>query len=307
MERSGSGNGMGSSKARQAHVTIGSEQDTAAASNRAFIDICDVAKAYRTGRGNVEAISHVNFKVAKGEFVAILGPSGCGKSTLLMMCAGLETLSAGTIDVANEPMTGPRSSIGVMFQDSTLLPWKSVLENVLFPIRILRRPVREYQNAARSLIAQVGLAAFEDKRPHELSGGMRQRVAICRALIYDPDILLMDEPFSALDAITRDEMNVALLDIWQRYTKTALFVTHSIREAVLLADRVLVMTARPSKIIEDLHVPFARPRSAAIADSTEFAKICAHLRGLIEHGFRSPIEQTDRVVDLRRDAEKAAR
>jgi NitT/TauT family transport system ATP-binding protein len=144
------------------------------------------------------------------------------------------------------------------------------------------------------------LSGFEDKRPHELSGGMRQRVAICRALIYDPDILLMDEPFSALDAITRDEMNDALLDIWQRYTKTALFVTHSIREAVLLADRVLVMAARPSKIVEDLAVPFARPRTNAIAETVEFVKICSHLRGLIEHGHKTRAAATDSVVEMRR-------
>ena len=249
-----------------------------------FIHVTDVAKVYDTGRAKIEAISHASFAVTKGQFVAILGPSGCGKSTLLMMCAGLESLTSGRIVIAGEPMIGPRTNIGVMFQDSTLLPWKSVLDNILFPIRILRRPRQSYVDAARNLISLVGLSGFEDKRPHELSGGMRQRVAICRALIYDPDILLMDEPFSALDAITRDEMNDALLDIWQRYTKTALFVTHSIREAVLLADRVLVMTNRPSRIIEDLAVPFARPRTADIADTAEFVKICARLRNLIEHG-----------------------
>ena len=253
-------------------------------SSTAFIDVQDVAKTYDTGRTTIEAISHVSFRVAKGQFVAILGPSGCGKSTLLMMCAGLESITGGRIVIAGKPMIGPRTSIGVMFQDSTLLPWKSVLENILFPIRILRRPRSKYVERARALIATVGLSGFEDKRPHELSGGMRQRVAICRALVYDPDILLMDEPFSALDAITRDEMNDALLDIWQRYTKTALFVTHSIREAALLADRVLVMTNRPSRIVEDVTVPFPRPRTNAIADTAEFVHLCSHLRDLIEHG-----------------------
>jgi NitT/TauT family transport system ATP-binding protein len=271
--------------------------------NAAYIEVSDVAKVYHTGRSSVEAISHANFAVAKGQFVAILGPSGCGKSTLLMMCAGLESLTAGQITIAGQPMNGPRTSIGVMFQDSTLLPWKSVLENVLFPIRILRRPVRDFRERARALIEQVGLSGFENKRPHELSGGMRQRVAICRALVYDPDILLMDEPFSALDAITRDEMNAALLDIWQRYTKTALFVTHSIREAVLLADRVLVMDSRPSRIIEDLAVPFARPRTAEIGDTAEFLKISSHLRGLIEHGHRSRASAQSAVVDIRQARE----
>jgi NitT/TauT family transport system ATP-binding protein len=257
-------------------------------SGDSFIDVQTVAKVYDTGRSKVEAIHHASFQVAKGEFVAILGPSGCGKSTLLMMAAGLETITSGRIDIAGQPMTGPRTSIGVMFQDSTLLPWKSVLENILFPIRILRRPVQAYIERARDLIELVGLSGFESKRPHELSGGMRQRVAICRALIYDPDILLMDEPFSALDAITRDEMNDALLDIWQRHTKTGLFVTHSIREAVLLADRVLVMTNRPSTIIEDLAIPFERPRSSEIADLPEFARLCSHLRELIGHGRSQP-------------------
>ena len=250
----------------------------------AFVRVNDVAKIYDTGKTTIEAIAKADFEVAKGQFVAVLGPSGCGKSTLLMMCAGLESITTGTIMIAGQPMRGPRTSVGVMFQDSTLLPWKNVLENVLFPIRILRRPRSEYIDRAHALIELVGLTGFEDKRPHELSGGMRQRVAICRALIYDPDILLMDEPFSALDAITRDEMNDALLDIWQRYTKTALFVTHSIREAVLLADRVLVMTNRPSTIIEDVTIPFVRPRTNEISETPEFMQICSYLRSLIEQG-----------------------
>ena len=249
-----------------------------------YIAVRDVRKVYRSPSGEIEALSRTSFTARKGEFVAILGPSGCGKTTLLMMCGGLESITAGTIDIAGEPMTGPRASIGVMFQDPTLLPWKSVLDNVLFPIHILRRRRSDYVDRAMALLDLVGLGGFERKRPHELSGGMRQRVAICRALVYDPDMLLMDEPFSALDAITRDEMNEALLDIWQRYTKTALFVTHSIREAVLLADRVLVMTRRPATIIEDLKVPFERPRTVDISDTAEFNRICAHLRKLIEHG-----------------------
>jgi NitT/TauT family transport system ATP-binding protein len=249
-----------------------------------YIRVEDVRKVYDTGRQSIEAVSGANFAVSQGEFVAILGPSGCGKSTLLMMCGGLESITSGRIAVAGTPMTGPRTSIGVMFQDPTLLPWKTVLENVMFPVRIFRRPVGEYLERAHALLDLVGLHGFEDKRPHELSGGMRQRVAICRALIYDPDILLMDEPFSALDAITRDEMNEALLDIWQQYTKTALFVTHSIREAVLLADRVLVMTRRPAAVVEDLRVPFARPRDMSLVDTPEFTRLCSHLRGLIERG-----------------------
>jgi len=249
-----------------------------------YITVSEVSKIYRNGTADaVEAVSSVSFEVKKGEFVAILGPSGCGKSTLMMMVGGLEKATSGAISVAGTAMTGPRTDIGIMFQDATLLPWKSAVENVLFPVRVLKRPIDTYWDAAHALLDKVGLNGFAGKKPHELSGGMRQRVAICRTLVYEPELLLMDEPFSALDAITRDEMNELLLDLWQQYTKTALFVTHSIREAVLLADRVLVMTRRPATIVEDLTMPFARPRTPAIGDSREFNEICAHLRRRIEH------------------------
>jgi len=270
----------------------------AAGRHDTYVEAADVSKVYRSGTAHaVEAVSSVSFAVPQGQFVAILGPSGCGKSTLLMMVGGLEPLTSGRIAVGGTPMTGPRTSIGIMFQDSTLLPWKSALDNALFPIRVLRRPLVSYRAAARDLLQRVGLDGFEHKKPHELSGGMRQRVAICRALIYDPELLLMDEPFSALDAITRDEMNELLLDLWQQYTRTALFVTHSIREAVLLADRVLVMTRRPATIVEDLAIPFARPRAVAIGESREFNEICGHLRRRIEeshfgeHGGAAPARE----------------
>ena len=247
------------------------------------VEVSEVSKIYRAGTPDaVEAVSSVSFTVPHGQFVAILGPSGCGKSTLLMMVGGLEAVTKGQIAIDGTPMAGPRTSIGIMFQDSTLLPWKSALDNVLFPIKILKRPIDDYYDGAHALLDRVGLHGFAQKKPHELSGGMRQRVAICRALVYDPDVLLMDEPFSALDAITRDEMNGLLLDLWQQYTKTALFVTHSIREAVMLADRVLVMTRRPATIVEDLTIPFPRPREMSIGESREFNEICGHLRQQIE-------------------------
>jgi NitT/TauT family transport system ATP-binding protein len=248
-----------------------------------YVQVAEVSKIYGSATPNaVEAVSSVSFSVPRGQFVAILGPSGCGKSTLLMMVGGLEPVTAGHIAVDGSAMAGPRTSIGIMFQDATLLPWKSALDNVLFPIRILKRPLDAYRESARQLLERVGLDDFANKKPHELSGGMRQRVAICRALVSDPELLLMDEPFSALDAITRDEMNELLLDLWQQYTKTALFVTHSIREAVFLADRVLVMTRRPATIVGDLTIPFARPRPMAIGESREFNEICGHLRERIE-------------------------
>jgi NitT/TauT family transport system ATP-binding protein len=248
-----------------------------------FIAVDQVRKVYRTRGGEVEAVAGASFTVERGEFVAILGPSGCGKSTLLMMCGGLEGITSGSIRIDGTPVSGPRASVGVMFQDSTLLPWKTVMENILFPARMQKRPLALHRERAEALIEMAGLAGFAEAKPHQLSGGMRQRVAICRALVTDPDILLMDEPFSALDAMTRDEMNDALLDIWDLYPKTGLFVTHSIREAAYLADRVLVMTRRPATVVADVRIPFGRPRDPGVAEQREFIEICHHLRGLIDH------------------------
>jgi len=246
--------------------------------------ICqNVRKVYGTGKAIFQAIRSVSFSVKQGEFVSILGPSGCGKSTLLMMIAGLEGITSGRIQVGGRPIVKPRTEIGIMFQDPTLLPWKSALDNVLFPIDMMRRPRRQYRERAIELLRMTGLGGSEKKKPRQLSGGMRQRVSICRVLVSDPRVLLMDEPFSALDAITRDEMNVVLLDIWQRYRKTAVFVTHSIREAVLLSDRVLVMGGSPSTVISDIAVPFPRPRDFALGETAEFNQLCALLRDQVQH------------------------
>ena len=251
--------------------------------HRRYVEVAEVSKVYRNGTTEaVEAVSSVTFSVPRGQFVAILGPSGCGKSTLLMMVGGLKPVTAGRVIIDGAPMAGPRTSIGIMFQDSTLLPWKSALDNVLFPIRILKRPVDNYYDNAHALLDRVGLHGFAGKKPHELSGGMRQRVAICRALVYDPELLLMDEPFSALDAITRDEMNELLLDLWQQYTKTALFVTHSIREAAFLSDRVLTMGRRPATIVDEIHIDLPRPRSIAMTEEDSFNRYVRHLRKSIE-------------------------
>jgi NitT/TauT family transport system ATP-binding protein len=241
-----------------------------------------VRKVFRNGSSAFEAITAATFSVNKGEFVCLLGPSGCGKSTLLMMIAGLEGVSGGTILAGGTPMTQPRAEIGIVFQDPTLLPWKTALQNVLFPIEMMRRRRSAYVGRAMELLRLVHLDDAIHKRPRELSGGMRQRVSLCRALIADPSVLLMDEPFSALDAITRDDMNIVLLELWERYRKTVLFVTHSIREAVLLADRVLVMGRRPSQIIAEIEVPFARPRDFAIGETAQFNELCAVLRRQIE-------------------------
>jgi NitT/TauT family transport system ATP-binding protein len=257
-----------------------------------FVSLQGVGKTYNPGVGQVEALKAVTAAIPSGQFVSLLGPSGCGKSTLLLMVAGLEPVTTGSIRIADFPVKGPRDDVGIVFQDPTLLPWKRAIDNVLFPILIERGSVTGFQDRARQLLDMVGLSGFHDKRPSELSGGMKQRVAICRALINDPDILLMDEPFSALDAITRDEMNVSLSDLWDRYHKTALFVTHSIREAVFLSDRILVMGGRPAGIIRDVTVPFPRPRTLDIGEDPVFNRLCAELRADIAHSS-NPAPQRD--------------
>jgi NitT/TauT family transport system ATP-binding protein len=249
-----------------------------------FIAAIQAGKTYTTRSGPVHAVHGASFTAKEGQFISLLGPSGCGKSTLLMMLAGLESPSSGQLVLAGAPVLGPRRDTGVIFQDATLLPWKSVLDNVLFPIEILKLARSDYLDRARELLERVGLGGFEDKRPHELSGGMRQRVAICRALVHDPKVLLMDEPFSALDAITRDQMNVVLSELLERYRKTVIFVTHSIREAVYLSDRVLVMGGRPSSMLLDLEIPFPRPRPFEIEETQAFGEYCRTLRLTIERG-----------------------
>jgi NitT/TauT family transport system ATP-binding protein len=249
-----------------------------------------VRKIYGKGLAAFEAVSSATFAVEKGEFVSLLGPSGCGKSTLLMMIAGLEAVNGGRILAGGTPISEPRSEIGIVFQDPTLFPWKTALQNVLFPIEMMHRDRSTYLTRATELLEMVGLKDAIHKRPSQLSGGMRQRVSLCRALVADPSILLMDEPFSALDAITRDDMNVVLLNLWERYRKTVLFVTHSIREAVLLSDRVLVMGCSPSKIIADVKVPFARPRDITIEETGEFNELCATFRDLITKARQGTVE-----------------
>ena len=240
-----------------------------------------VRKIYDTPSGAVEAVAAADFEIARGDFVTILGPSGCGKSTLMLMIAGLEPATSGTITLDGLPVSGPQIDTGMMFQDPTLLPWRSVLDNVLFPIDMRGAVSPENRQRAESLLRMVDLWAFRDKRPRELSGGMRQRVALARALVNDPRILLMDEPFSALDAITRDEMGLALARIWDTTRKTAIFITHSIREAIFLSDRILVMGRRPSTIIEDVKVPFERPRDPSIEADPRFNELYLHLKASI--------------------------
>ena len=232
--------------------------------------------------GELEAIRQLSFDVADGEFLSVLGPSGCGKSTLLMMIAGLIDPSAGEIRIKDAKVAGPRREVGVVFQSPVLLPWRTVLQNVLFPIELLKLPRRQYERRAMDLLRMAKIDEFSGHLPRQLSGGMRQRVAICRALVHDPSILLMDEPLSALDAITRDEMAVELQRIWQANRKTVIFVTHSIREAAFLSDRVLVMARRPATIIDELPIGLPRPRSIAVTEDEAFNRLVRHLRNAIE-------------------------
>jgi NitT/TauT family transport system ATP-binding protein len=256
-----------------------------------FVRLEKVGKSYRYEAGMLEVLRNVSFDVPDRQFISILGPSGCGKSTLLMMLAGLEPVSNGMIEIAGETVLRPRRDVGVIFQDPTLLPWKTALENVLFPIEIYRLPYYQYKARAEALLEVVGLADAGQKKPSHLSGGMRQRVAICRALIHEPRVLLMDEPFSALDAITRDELNVTLLDIWERHHQTAFFVTHSIREAVFLSDRVIVLGLRPGQIVADVPIVFKRPRDLDIGETVDFNEICRMLRNAIATSHTSPSQR----------------
>lgn len=242
----------------------------------------DVGQTFSTDAGPLEALTSVSMSLAEHEFVAVLGPSGCGKSTLLRLTAGLMTPTDGTVSVYDMQVTGPRENIGIVFQQPTLLPWANVEDNVVFPAKHMRGRVSATdRERAREIITTVGLEGFETRLPAELSGGMQQRVGIARALFLNPDILLMDEPFSALDALTRDAMGFELLRLWQASPKTVMFITHSIPEAVLLADRVIVMSERPGRVIADLPVPLGRPRSEDALRGVEMQDYIADLRGLL--------------------------
>ena len=232
---------------------------------------------YAAVSGPVEALRDIRFGVERGELVALVGPSGCGKSTLLRIIAGLRPATAGVVVVDGRLVTRPLAEVGMVFQAPVLLKWRSVLDNVLLPAELAGVDARRYRERAGDLLRLVGLAGFEDKLPRELSGGMQQRVALCRALLLDPPLLLMDEPFGALDAMTRDEMNLELLRVWGegagRDRKTIVFVTHSIPEAVFLADRVVVMTPRPGRIACISPVGLPRPRTVATRASAEFGRL----------------------------------
>ena len=250
------------------------------------IHFASASKTYR-GPAGVRALDNVNFSVGEGEFVALIGASGCGKSTLLNLVAGFEDLTEGTMTFDDRPVIRPGPDRGVVFQEASLLPWLSVWDNVVFGPRVQKIAKTDYEPRAREMLRIVGLENFHAALPVQLSGGMRQRVGIARVLVMEPRALLMDEPFGALDAQTRLSMQQLLLDVWQKLKTTVLFVTHDIDEAILLADRVCVMTARPGRITRDIPITLRRPRSIddlTSADFTRFkAMIMAEMRGAHAH------------------------
>ncbi|HEY8252747.1 MAG TPA: ABC transporter ATP-binding protein [Burkholderiales bacterium] len=225
-----------------------------------YIRLRGVGKTYETKDGAVDACAGIDLDVRQSEFVAIVGPSGCGKTTILKMVAGLVPRSAGEITVGGRRVERPQTDVGIVFQESILLDWRDVLSNVMLQVDIRRMDRAAYEPVARHLLRSTGLEGFEHKKPYELSGGMRQRVSICRALVHDPPLLLMDEPFGALDALTREQISMDIQRVWMEKRKTAMHITHSIPEAVLLADRVVVMGPRPGRIVEILEIDLPRPR-----------------------------------------------
>jgi len=244
-----------------------------------------VSMAYGRGAAAVKAIDEVSLGIAKGEFIAVVGPSGCGKSSLMRLISGLHPPLSGELAIDGKPVTGPLKSVGMAFQNSNLLPWRTALENVLLPLEIVqpyratfKRDREKYALKAKALLQSVGLEGYEHRFPWELSGGMQQRCSLCRALVHEPKLLLLDEPFAALDAFTREELWLVLRDLWTRHRFTVVLVTHDLREATFLADTVYVMSKRPGKILARRAIDLPRPRDLEVTYSDRFAAIVLELR-----------------------------
>ncbi|HZR60529.1 MAG TPA: ABC transporter ATP-binding protein [Xanthobacteraceae bacterium] len=245
-----------------------------------------LSKTYAVpGAAEVVALNNLDFEIHDGEFVSVVGRSGCGKSTLLKVLGGLLPFTSGSVELNGKPLRGPTPEAAMVFQSPVLLPWRTVLENVLLPIEFRRLPRRAYEDSALKLLTMVGLKDFARRYPYELSGGMQQRAALVRALVQDPRLLLMDEPFGALDAMTREQLNLELMRIWSDSRKTVVFITHSIAEAIFLSDRVIAMTARPGSIADVITVDLPRPRDLSVINTDRFGRHAAHLRSLLDaHG-----------------------
>jgi NitT/TauT family transport system ATP-binding protein len=254
-----------------------------AVATREKISVSDATKVYATKNGPVHALEGLTVSIAEGEFVCVLGPSGCGKTTLLWAMSGLHALTSGRILLDGRPVTGPRpNEIGLIFQEANLLPWRNLRQNIRFPFEIKR--IKADEQRIDELLRETGLAGFEHAYPRELSGGMQQRASIVRALAQDPAVLLMDEPFGALDAFTRDEMNLLLLRLWAESGKTIVFVTHNISEAIFLADRVVVMTPRPGRLARIFEIDLPRPRTVEMAFEPGFIEQIQEIKRVVESG-----------------------
>jgi NitT/TauT family transport system ATP-binding protein len=244
-----------------------------------FMLLQGITKTFDTASGgHVQALQRIDLSIAAGQFASVIGASGCGKTTLMRIVAGLEQDYGGRVAIAGRAHSGPSRDIGIVFQDPNLLPWRTILNNVMLPAEVLKLDRSAALERARWLIGLVGLAGFEDKYPSELSGGMRQRAAIARALVHDPSVLLMDEPFGALDALTRETMNIELLKIWTAAKKTVFMITHSISEAVFMSDRVIVMTPRPGRVVDDVLIDLPRPRTIEMMSEAGFGEYTLKLR-----------------------------
>jgi len=249
----------------------------------ALITARGLTKIYSTAdAGSVTALKDIDFEIFDGEFVSVVGQSGCGKSTLLKVLAGLLPYTAGSVELNGKPLRGPSPEAAIVFQSPVLLPWRTVLDNVLLPIEFRKLPMSGYRESALGLLQMVGLQDFAQRYPYELSGGMQQRAAIVRALVQDPRLLLMDEPFGALDAMTREQMNLEVMRIWSQSRKTVIFITHSIAEAIFLSDRVIAMTARPGRIADVITIDLPRPRDLSVINTDRFGRYAAHLRTLLD-------------------------
>lgn len=256
-----------------------------------LVAVDQVERLYDAGNGQAatRALTSTTFRVFPGEFVAVVGPSGCGKTTLLRILGGLLMPTRGRVTLRGEPLNGPRSEIGYVFQHANLMPWRTVERNVALPLELLRFDKREIERRSREVLALVGLQGFEQAYPRQLSGGMAQRAALARTLVHKPELLLLDEPFGALDAITRERMNLELLRIRTAYRYTAVMVTHNIAEAVFLADRVLVMSHRPGRIISEVPVSLPRPRSLELMGTPQFAGLAQDVRAAIDRQQQPPV------------------
>lgn len=253
--------------------------------SRPAVGLRSVSKTFETESGEtIHALGNIDLDVRKGEFLSVIGASGCGKTTLLRIIAGLEGGYDGVLSLDSEDAALTRRNVGIVFQDANLLPWRNILQNVLLPAQVLRLDKRASLLRAHELIELVGLKGFEHKYPYELSGGMRQRVSIARALIHDPAVLLMDEPFGALDALTREVMNVEVLKIWEATNKTVFMITHSISEAVFMSDRVVVMSPRPGRVVAEVDIALPRPRDIGLFSNEKFASYTGQLRELLDIG-----------------------